>query len=69
MARPWKAGIKVNVQPCVDCWSVACLTEDPRVENSMATLSHTFLEIDQEKISTFIVLPSADSRRVVVSYK
>ena len=32
-------------------------------------LSHTFVEIDHEIISTVILLPSADSRRVVVSYK
>ena len=30
---------------------------------------HTFMEIDHEIISTAILLPSADSRRVVVSYK
>ena len=32
-------------------------------------LAHTFVEIDHEIISTAILLPSADSRRVVVSYK
>ena len=31
--------------------------------------SHTFVEIDHEIISTAILFPSADSRRVVVSYK
>ena len=31
--------------------------------------SHTFVEIDHEIISTAILLPLADSRRVVVSYK
>ena len=31
--------------------------------------SHTFMEIDHEMISMVILLPSADSRRVVVSYK
>ena len=31
--------------------------------------SHTFVEIDHEIISTVILLPSAESRRVVVSYK
>ena len=31
--------------------------------------SHTFLEIDHEIISTAILLPSTDSRRVVDSYK
>ena len=33
------------------------------------TRTHTFVEIDHEIISTVILLPSADSRRVVVSYK
>ena len=31
--------------------------------------SHTFLEIDREIISTVILIPATDSRRVVVSYK
>ena len=31
--------------------------------------SHTSIEIDHERISTAILLPSADTRRVVVSYK
>ena len=31
--------------------------------------SHTFVEIDDEIISTVILLPSTDSSRVVVSYK
>ena len=31
--------------------------------------SHTFVEIDPEIISTANLFPSADSRRVVVSYK
>ena len=31
--------------------------------------SHTFVQIDHEIISTSILLPSADSRRIVVSYK
>ena len=31
--------------------------------------SHTFMEIDHEMISMVILLPSAGSRRVVVSYK
>ena len=32
-------------------------------------LSHTFMEIDPEIFSMATLLPSADSRRVVVSYK
>ena len=35
----------------------------------IGTRSHTLLEIDHEIISTAILLPSADSRKVVVSYK
>ena len=31
--------------------------------------SHTFVEIDHEIISMAILLPSANSRRVIVSYK
>ena len=31
--------------------------------------SHTFVEIDHEIISMAILLPSADSRRIVVSYE
>ena len=32
-------------------------------------MSHTFAEIEHEVISMDILLPSADSRRVIVSYK
>ena len=35
----------------------------------LSTLSNTFAEIDHEIISTAILVPSADSKRVVVSYK
>ena len=42
-----------------------CLTADPGV----LARSHTFVEIDQEIISTVTLLPSVDSRRVVVSNK
>ena len=46
-----------------------CLTADPGVTSSSLAWSHTFVEIDREIISTAMLLPSADSRRVVVSYK
>ena len=49
--------------------SVMCLTADPGVISSIPARSHTFLEIDHEIISMTILLPNADSRRVVVSYK
>ena len=48
--------------------SVTCLIADPGVVSSIPTPSHNFVVIDQEIISMVIVLPSADSRRVV-SYK
>ena len=46
-----------------------CLTAVPGVANSILARSHTFVEMDHEIISTAILLPSAASRRVVVSYK
>ena len=55
--------------------SVTCLiadtslTADQEVVSSILARSHTFVEIDYESISMAILLPSADSRRVVVSYK
>ena len=45
------------------------LTADPGVASSISAQFHTFVEIDHEIISMAILLPSADSRRVVVSYK
>ena len=45
------------------------LTADQGVASLILTWSHTFAEIDHEIISTAILLPSTDSRRVVVSYK
>ena len=46
-----------------------CLTADPGVVTSIPAWSHTFAESDHEIISTAILLPSADTRRVVVSCK
>ena len=46
-----------------------CLTVDPGVASSIPARSDTFIEIDQEIIFTTILLPSTDSRRVVVSHK
>ena len=48
---------------------VTCLTADPGVASLMWAWSHTFVKIDHEIISTAILLPSPDSKRVVVSYK
>ena len=58
--------------PCIKPVCLAadiCLTADPGVTSSIPAWSHTFVEIHHEIISTAIHLPSADSRRVVVSYK
>ena len=46
-----------------------CQTADPGVVSSRPARFHTFVEIDHEIISMAILLPSADSRKVVVSYK
>ena len=46
-----------------------CLTADPGVANSIPAQSYTFMENDHEIISMAILLPSAVSRKVVVSYK
>ena len=40
-----------------------------RGASSIPAYFHAFVEIDHEIISMTILLPSADSRRVVVSYK
>ena len=45
--------------------SVMCLTTDPGVGNLLPARFYTFMEIDREIISTAILLPFADSRRVV----
>ena len=63
----------ISYPKCMKCFynpgcvvqSVTCLTADPGVANSIPAQSHTFMEIDYEIISTTILLPSADSRRVV----
>ena len=46
-----------------------CLTADPGVASLIPARSNPFTEINHEIISTANCLPSADSRRVVVSYK
>ena len=53
---------------------VTCLTADvsdcrSRVASSIRAGSHIFVEFDHEIINTGILLSSADSRWVVVSYK
>ena len=46
-----------------------CTIADPEVASSIQARFHTFVEIDHETISTAILLLTAYSRRVVVSYK
>ena len=46
-----------------------CLTADPVVASLITARSQTFVEIDHGIISTVVLLPSTDSRRVIVSYK
>ena len=61
-----------HVAQWVTCLAAdTCLTADadPGVASSIPARSHTLVDIDHEIISTAILLPSADSRRVVVSYK
>ena len=50
-------------------FSDTCLTADKGVMSLIQAGSHTFAEIDREIISTAILLPSADSRKVVVGNK
>ena len=50
-----------RVAQSVTCLATdACLTADPGVASSIPVLSHSFVEIDHEIISTVILLPSAD---------
>ena len=60
-----------HVAQSVTCLATdASLTADPGVASWTPAPSHTFMEIDQEIISTIILLPSLNhSRRIVVSYK
>ena len=57
------------VQSVICLTADLCLTADPGVVSSILAQCLTFVEIDHEIISMAILLPSADSRRVIVSYK
>ena len=46
---------------------IKSLDWDPGVPSSIPARSHTIVEIDHEVFFTAILLPSTDSRRVVVS--
>ena len=59
-----------HIAQSITCLSAdMCQTAGPGVTGSIPARSHTFVEIDRERISWTILLPSSDSRRVVVSYK
>ena len=60
-------GLVVQSLTCLS--ADACLPADPREVSLIPARSHIFMEIGYEIISPAIFLPSADSRRVVVSYK
>ena len=45
------------------------MTAEAEVTSLILAQSHTFMKIDHEIFSMAILLSSADSRRVVVSYK
>ena len=49
--------------------AATCLTADPVVASYIPGRYPTFVEIDHEINSTASLLPSADSRKVVVIYK
>ena len=59
-----------RVAQSVTCLATdACLSANSGVASLISFPSNIFMEIDHEIISTVILLPSAESRRVVVSYK
>ena len=64
--RSWGRAAVGNVS---DCGADRYLTADPGVASLIRAWFHTFVEIDREIISMAILLPSADSRRAVASYK
>ena len=60
----------LNIIQSVTCLTAdTCPTADADVASSILARPHTFEGINHEIISTSILLPSADLRRVVVSYK
>ena len=50
----------ITLKPGCVAQSVTCLTAISGVASSIPARSHTFVEIDHERISTVILLPSAD---------
>ena len=64
------SGVPGHVAWLVMCLTAdTCLTEDLRVPSSIPAWSHSLVEIDHEIISMAILLPSPNSKRVVVNYK
>ena len=62
--------MKAGPLSAVGNMSDMCLTADPGVTSLIPAWSHTFVKIDHEIISmAILLLPSADSSKVVVSYK
>ena len=62
----FKMGREVQWVMCLT--TDVCLTTDPGVTSSIPAQSHNFVRIGHEIISTVILLPSPDSRKVVVNY-
>ena len=60
--------IKTHAKPGRVAQLVMCQTADPGVTSSFPARFHTLVEIDYEMISTGTLLPSADSRRILISY-
>ena len=59
-----------HLEQLVTCLAAdACLAADQRFASFLLARSHTIMEIDHEIFSMVILLPSTDSRMVVVSYK
>ena len=61
--------IHICYQPGHEAQLLTCLTADPRAVSLILAHLHTFAKINHEILSNAILLPAADSRRVVVSYK
>ena len=55
----------INILPGHLAQSVLCLTADPGVSSLIPAWSHTSVEVDHETISMAVLLPSADSRRLL----
>ena len=59
-----------HVAQSVTCLTAGmCMTADPGVGSLIPPQSNTFAKIDHEIITAAILLPSSDSRMIVVSYK